>query len=462
MKYALMKLLSMCGVVFLAACGGSSDDPGSSPTPNPGPSPNPDPVSETRTGVFVDSPVVNIGYRTETHEGVTNGEGEYEYEAGETVTFFIGDLEFPPTAANGIVTPLDIAGTTDTNDNKVINMVRLLQSLDTDGDLSSIDIGDSAADMAAPVTDPVAFFSQSVDDFANDGTVTNLVINAGQPTGLVSVEDAKSHLESSLEDQEVAFTKEGGLTGGWLLDTSKETGNGTEHFIFLAFDEKTGNYFHVETKEFEDETEEGMEYGAFNLDSAGVLNVTGMTFDQNGGIGLHDPEDGVGSVDAAEYITFEPTGTTGSLGIYESNGELIESIPTSRVEADGLHGTWVFDDPDNEYGLLVFVFMADGTYVHAELKHERDYEDEWDGAEYGSYSYDGTLTAGELTEVTPELDTNGTAGIDLDDIAVDYDVSGNTMSLTITVITPGVDEEDAVMNFTRLGAGGRLGTGSSF
>lgn len=449
----LMKMLLMLGVVFLTACGGGSDN---NPEPQPQPEPEPEPGSGAETGVFLDSPVSNIGYRTDTLEGVTNAAGEYEYEPGETVTFFIGDLEFPAVPASGVVTPLDIAGTTDTSDNTVINIARLLQTLDTDGNPDNgITISDDAASVASAPTGSVEeFFSQPVEDFAADATVTNFVFNAGQdtpPTELVSVEDTKAHLESSLEEEEVPFTNEISLTGGWVMDTS----NGAGNLVFLAFDEDTGNYFHVEAKEFEEEEEEGLEYGAFSLDADNVLNVTSNTFDQNGGIGLHDPEGGVGSGDADEYLTFTADGSAGELGVWDAfTAELLETLPAGRVVANGLEGTWVYDDPDDEYGLLVFVFMADGKYIHAELKHERDYTDEWDGAEYGSYSYEGSLTEGDLTAVTAELNTNGTAGIDLvDDISVAYEVSGNKLYFTLTEL---VTAEIEVMSFTRLGAGENL------
>ena len=87
----------------------------------------------TSTGVFIDSPVINIGYRTETQNGVTNSRGEFKYHPGETITFFIGDLEFPPVLAGERVTPLDMADTDDITHPMVINIARLLQTLDKDG-----------------------------------------------------------------------------------------------------------------------------------------------------------------------------------------------------------------------------------------------------------------------------------------------------------------------------------------
>jgi len=91
--------LSLPLIIILAACDNNSSS-----------DPEPRASLDTETGVFLDSPVANIGYRTEFLEGVTNDAGEYEYIEGEEVTFFIGDLEFPPVVASGVITPLDIAG----------------------------------------------------------------------------------------------------------------------------------------------------------------------------------------------------------------------------------------------------------------------------------------------------------------------------------------------------------------
>lgn len=100
-----------CFLSILVGCGGDGSTVGS---------------ASLETGVFLDSPVVNIGYRTESTEGVTNSRGEFEFLPGETVTFFIGPLELPPVAAAGVVTPLDIAGTQNPRHPRVVNILRLL------------------------------------------------------------------------------------------------------------------------------------------------------------------------------------------------------------------------------------------------------------------------------------------------------------------------------------------------
>src|SRR5690554_7461786 len=183
--------VAVASAAGLTACGGSSGSGGGSTPPD-----------STQTGVFIDSPVGNIGYKTPTHNGVTSEAGEYQFTPGEEVTFFIGDLTFPPVLAAGIVTPLDIAGTTDTSNQMVVNIARLLQSLDTDGDPSNgITISELAKNSATQVS-----FEASDADFA--ASVTTLIQNGGQDTTiteLVPANQAIAHLETTLEREEVSY-----------------------------------------------------------------------------------------------------------------------------------------------------------------------------------------------------------------------------------------------------------------
>ncbi len=188
------RLILTSAFVLLTACGGggSSDTPSESGPPANESGPPPD------IGVFLDSPVINIGYRTETLENVTNSLGEYEYLPGETVTFFIGDLEFPPVEASGTVTALDLAGTANTSDPRVVNMIRLLQTLDQDGNpQNGITISDTAKSTATQVD-----FDLSEADFSSSLAVTTLIMNAGQDNTVVELvnrEDAIDHFNQTLD-----------------------------------------------------------------------------------------------------------------------------------------------------------------------------------------------------------------------------------------------------------------------
>ncbi|ARN75054.1 hypothetical protein BST96_13585 [Oceanicoccus sagamiensis] len=156
------------------------------------------------TGVFIDSAVGNIAYRTinsagETlRTGVTNSAGEFEYQyIGEQVIFSIGDIEFPAVVTNPIVTPLEIAGASDISDMKVQNIARLLISLDEDGNpdngITITEQGKSAAQGATVDFSAVDFSEQ----------VADLVAASGAGDGEVaSLEKVQAHLEVNLGDND--------------------------------------------------------------------------------------------------------------------------------------------------------------------------------------------------------------------------------------------------------------------
>lgn len=146
-----------------------------------------------KTGQFIDSAVGNIAYRTATQSGYTNDNGEFFYRSGETVTFSIGSIDLPGATARGVITPLDLVGVSFANDTQVLNISRLLLSLDTDGNPDNgIQIGEQAHTVASGMS-----LDFSATDF--DMAVVNLVANSGSSTSaLVSARQAQQHLEQQL------------------------------------------------------------------------------------------------------------------------------------------------------------------------------------------------------------------------------------------------------------------------
>ncbi len=145
------------------------------------------------TGRFVDSPVSGLQYATASQSGVTASDGSYNYLAGEQVVFSIGDIVFPATAAIATVTPLNVFSTTNIADTRVINMARLLQSLDIDANPDNgITISPEAEASATGLS--VDFAST-----AFDSQVINLVGNSGSSnTSLIGGEPALDHFQETL------------------------------------------------------------------------------------------------------------------------------------------------------------------------------------------------------------------------------------------------------------------------
>ena len=145
-------VISFATLLLLGGCGGGGNSnnavvPGVEPTP-------------ILTGYFTDSAVEGLTYTTDTQSGVTDLNGAFTYQAGETVVFSIGDFMLGESAtAAPKMTPLDLIPDsflpTTRNElspllrNKAINtaeviafrklsnMLTFLQALDYDKDASN-------------------------------------------------------------------------------------------------------------------------------------------------------------------------------------------------------------------------------------------------------------------------------------------------------------------------------------
>jgi hypothetical protein len=169
-------LLSVVSVSLLLQ-GCSSDDDG-----------------ELLRGVFLDSPVSGLKYESASVEGFTEPDGSYYYAEGETIVFSIGELSFPPVPGAPTITPLEIAQVDDVEDEKTVNLLRLLQSIDFDQDPDNgIEIPIAAHDF---VKIPQLAFdgSISVVDFIDD--VIDQTYSGDRP--LVDSEAAVEHFVNTL------------------------------------------------------------------------------------------------------------------------------------------------------------------------------------------------------------------------------------------------------------------------
>ncbi|TAP37657.1 pectin methylesterase [Alteromonas sp. KUL42] len=182
------------GILLLAACGEKSSTNVKLP---------PEPAL---TGVFVDSPVSGLSYSSDSvSDGVTNVDGEFTYFRGEQLTFSIGELAFPDVPASSVISPLDLFQTDNAFDQSLVNTLRLLQSLDTDGDpTNGITLSADAANVATATLDDgqtlSEFFSQSDTDFATDVEVW-LGAAGGTTSVLVDKATAITHFVDYLESE---------------------------------------------------------------------------------------------------------------------------------------------------------------------------------------------------------------------------------------------------------------------
>lgn len=163
---------------------------------------------QSRTATFVDSPVEGLTVRSGANNefvSKTKADGTFEYIPGGPVTFSIGGMtlgtvEYSDLIGSGLATPLSLDGnTTDETSPKATNLLRMLQTLDADGEPSNgITISDKAAAAAQEVD-----FSLPIEVFEAHprvGSVLSLVANAEgiAPRALVAAENARAHFKTTM------------------------------------------------------------------------------------------------------------------------------------------------------------------------------------------------------------------------------------------------------------------------
>jgi hypothetical protein len=159
-------------------------------------------------GQLVDGPVQGVRYESGSLTGFTGSDGEFQYEEGNTIRFSIGEIVLGESVkARAFMTPLDLVpgGTLDTP--AVINIARLLQSLDSVPGDKRITIPPLLRTAAAVDNEPVAYAIRSL-DFSDDEAFVNaasqlvatLTAAYGFTAVLVDAESARQHLLESLAE----------------------------------------------------------------------------------------------------------------------------------------------------------------------------------------------------------------------------------------------------------------------
>jgi hypothetical protein len=157
-------------------------------------------------GTLVDAPVEGVSYESGALAGITGSSGEFRYEVGNTVRFSIGDIALGrPVMGKAVITPLDLVenGTSDTP--AVINIARLLQSLDSQPGDGFITIP-AEVRAAAVRSNPAVAAAIEFMDFSDEPAFINaasqlLAVLAGDypfTAVLVDADQARAHLERSL------------------------------------------------------------------------------------------------------------------------------------------------------------------------------------------------------------------------------------------------------------------------
>ncbi len=147
-------------------------------------------------GLFLDAPVVGLEYSSKSHSGFTNSSGYFNYNSGEEVTFKAGKVtlgKIKVTPANSTVTPISIVPNGTIDDTRVVEILRVLQTLDSDNN------------SANEIVIPAVLNSTTAIDLSenhtklNDSQLASLIgVNR---TALITETQAKTHFSDSLSNK---------------------------------------------------------------------------------------------------------------------------------------------------------------------------------------------------------------------------------------------------------------------
>lgn len=360
--------LSMCGV--LTACGGSKSDNNSNVNP---------PSSNTKTGVLTDGPVSGVTYTINGIAKITNAQGEFEYQEGDSVTFSLGQIVLGTVNAAERITPLELAD----DEQSRLNLLMFLQSLDQNNDHSDgIQITET---IISAFNNTQIDFSKSSTDFSNTLQNTLDQIPGFDDRTVISPEEAQENFKN-------AFFKD--ISGTWTVA-------GDESEILLNIQEN-GHYTMGESIPSQITSEgNGIEVGVLDWDPlTGDLKAT-TSLDTNSDWGLTAPN-------PSENLTFEIKYNGANLKISEKENPNESALFTRVINlSNQLQGSW-----KNSTGSQIFAFLPNNTYYMLDpIGDDRVEQDEepcgGPGVELGTYE----LVNNYVKVKSIIIDTNGCAGL---------------------------------------------------
>jgi hypothetical protein len=164
------------------------------------------PLAKVESGHFVDANVNGLYFETPTQTGITGDGGQFWFIPDERIDFYVGSLYLGDAEAKRAVGPDDLFDT-DMYDDRVINVARLLQSLDGDGNPAQGSINISPPIVAClngvlgdfpEIPAPAEFFA---DDTAVGALIDATIVACDGVVALTAVtkEEAKENLNAGMK-----------------------------------------------------------------------------------------------------------------------------------------------------------------------------------------------------------------------------------------------------------------------
>ena len=446
-KNSWVHLISTVCIVGLSACDSGTEK--SSTTSSEAVTKRMMPTGAT-TGVLIDSPVSGIAYAASSGKsGVTNNKGIFNFNHGDKIEFKLGGLTLGNIPGSQIVTPIELAGD---SDNKLQNLLVLLQSLDSDSDASN---GISISTETAAAIKSSINLDSNPDTFADSAHLKSIMETSGIDGNVKTAEETRIHFLS----QGVAL-----LSAQIWVSYNNQTAS-----VLRVAADNSGEYLHGDARP-DDSCDEnrvcggrtifqtGVEYGVANaieFDNRGFQIVGKPSVDTNLKGGLSNPgptrrirTDGLDLINS-DIVTIQRARAKSSvfgelfhiakpIQISDENEVAPTEVKETRYskidnDASGIVGAWAYDDDAIKTPTLVF--FPNGKFMMIDPTGATQREDQAKcgkpGIEFASYAYNKGSNQLNLSSFT--YNTNGCAGFsDLDNnTAIGFNISsdGNTAKL---------------------------------
>lgn len=435
-KKSGITLLSAVFIIGLAACDSDGEKSVETSSSASNSSTNARRVMPTgpATGILVDSPVAGVSFNASSGKsGTTDEKGSFNFNHGDKIEFKLGGLTLGNIPGSQIVTPIELAGD---SSNKLHNLLILLQSLDSDSDLSN---GISISPETAAAVKGSINLDINPETFAESAKLQDLMEASGISGDVKTKEEARNHFMS----QGVAL-----LSAQIWVSYSNQTAS-----VLRVASDNSGEYLHGEARP-DDSCDEnrvcggrtvfqaGVEYGvakAVDFDNRGFKLIGTPSVDTNIKAGLSNPgptrrlrTDGFELIHS-DIVTVqrarEQSSVFGELfhiakpiQLSDENEVAEKEIKETRYakidnEANGIVGAWAYDS--EAINTPTLVFFPNGKFLMIDPTGETQREDQAKcskpGVEFSSYTFNKGANNLKLSSFT--YNTNGCAGFS--------DVDGN-------------------------------------
>ncbi len=409
------------------------------------------PLKGPTTGILTDAaPVAGVAYTTSSgSSGTTDAQGMYRYNHGDNVKFQLGELIIGDIKATGIVTPIELAAG---NENKLQNLPILLQSLDSDNDLSNgiLIPAEAAAALKSTLnlaSDPVSFANSEILKTARDAAGLAGDIKSAEAASadflVRGINLLSSHIWVKYDDTNASIIRvaadgsgkylQGEATADDSCDENRVCGGGT---IIKA----------------------GVEYGIANasqFDTRGFNLHSSSSVDTNLRAGLSHPRptwrihtDGdeliISDIVVAQRAR-EQSGVFGELfhiarpiELSSDDEPILTEIKEKRYakmdnNVSGIVGAWELDQ--NSVKTKLFLFFPNNKFMLVDPSGETFQSEQVEcgtpGVEFASYAYDANSKTLNMRSFI--YDTNGCVGLSGgSDKPISFDISANGNSAVLS------------------------------